>query len=208
MSTQINLSTSQLERIAALGISADDIAFIWGQYPEVSFENAIKLTQRFKRTDMSQAPHKREGEQGLHSVDYKVATGQERASDEAPEKYEVSSEGMPDLSKPLVGSNAPATQPLGENILKVLGDEERAELAVAHVMEKGNCNRDVAIGTLETMCQGKGQLNDYRIEGIAEAFPEIAALFTTPQAPAPEAPAEGEQGQADSNLPKDPTPAT
>lgn len=203
----INLSTSQLERIAALGISADDVAFIWAQYPEVSFENAVKLTQRFKRTDMAQAPHKREGEQGLHSVDYKVATGQEHTSDEPQEKYEVSSEGMPDLTKPLVGSNAPATQKLGENILKVLG-EERGELAVAHVMEKGNCNRDVAIGTLETMCQGKGQLNDYRIEGIADAFPEIAALFTTPQAPAPEASDEGEQGEADSTLTTDANPTT
>jgi len=74
---------------------------------------------------------------------------------------------------------------MSEELLKVLGSEERVKAAIAHLMfarmneDSGKVEvrqaYDTAVGHLEMVIDGRGQFNAALDGGLAEKFPELLA---------------------------------
>lgn len=62
---------------------------------------------------------------------------------------------------------------MSPELLSILGSEERVKEAVAHLVSLGQ-NEDTALGHLEGLVKGQGQLNAALDGGLAEKFPELA----------------------------------
>lgn len=62
---------------------------------------------------------------------------------------------------------------MSQELLNVLGSEERVKEAVAHLLTLEGQTEETAIGHLEMLIKGQGQFNAALDGGLADKFPEL-----------------------------------